>query len=90
MFCKYNNLLGEPNKGAHKARVFGFARNDILLTLILTIIICLIFKTNFIITLLVLFIIGELLHVLFCVNTKFVNMLGIKFNFNKNQNIRKS
>jgi hypothetical protein len=79
VFCKYSNLLGVPNEGAHKARVLGFARNDILLTIVLAIIICLIFKTNFLITLLITFVIGELLHLLFCVNTRFINMLGITF-----------
>lgn len=79
MFCKYSNILGKPEEGSHKTRFLGFARNDILLTIILTIVIYLIFKTNFLITLLITFIIGEVIHLMFCVNTRFINMLGIKF-----------
>jgi len=79
MLCKYQNLLGKPDEGVHKTRIFGFALNDIILTIILTLIISLIFKTQFLLTLIILFIIGEFLHLLFCVNTKFINLLGIKF-----------
>lgn len=83
MFCKYQNLLGKPNEGIHKTRIFGFALNDIILTLILTLIICYLFKTKkFVLILLILFLLGEFLHLLFCVNTKFINLLGIKFKEN--------
>jgi hypothetical protein len=75
MFCKYSGIFGEPGKGVHSIRLFNFAVVDVVSTIILAIV------TNFIIygtkgtytSLLVItitwFIIGILLHKLFCVKT---------------------
>lgn len=79
LLCQYKNIFGEPRKGVHSIRLFDFAIVDILLTIVVALFIAYIFKTSFLFTLLSLFIVGELLHILFCVETKFVNMLGIKF-----------
>lgn len=79
MLCQYKNILGEPRKGIHSIRLFDFAIIDIILTIILAIIIALIFKSSFVYTFLILFVIGQLCHIIFCVDTKFINMLGIKF-----------
>jgi len=79
LLCQYKNIFGEPRKGVHSIRLFDFAIVDIILTIFVALFIAYIFKTSFLFTLLFLFIVGELLHILFCVETKFVNMLGIKF-----------
>ena len=75
--CKYANLFGAPGTGLHKYRVFGLAAVDLLATLIAAW-----FASRWwgwrgfwgwINAFIVLFVIGEILHILFCVNTAFIN-----------------
>lgn len=73
--CKYRNYLGEPKKGVHKYRVADFAIVDIIMTIIGAMIISLIFRTNLLVTLGILFLIGIALHRLFCVRTTFDKLL---------------
>ena len=80
LLCQYNNILGVPKTGFHSHRLFGFAQNDILGTILIAVMIAYFFKTNFIYTLIILFIIATVLHLVFCVNTTFVNdVLRIRF-----------
>jgi hypothetical protein len=65
------NLLGEPRKGIHKARIPGtdISLVDTVATIIGAYFISKHFHSSFVYTLLILFILGEILHVLFCVET---------------------
>ena len=77
--CKYANALGEPGKGVHSIRVFNIAVVDVLFTIILALVFALFFKYAikleatftiiFIINLVSLFILGIILHKIFCVRT---------------------
>lgn len=77
--CKYSNIFGEPDKGVHAYRIFNIAIVDVILTLILAVLLALLFKYGFkfdlqlyilfIITAICLFILGIILHKLFCVKT---------------------
>ncbi len=67
--CKYKNALGVPGKGIHSYRIFNIAIADVIMTLIAALIISYFFKISFIKTSICLFIIGILLHRLFCVRT---------------------
>jgi hypothetical protein len=77
--CKYANKLGEPGKGPHSYRIFNIAIVDVLLTIIAALLFTLLFKyvikinspflNIFIITLISLFILGIILHRMFCVRT---------------------
>lgn len=76
--CKYKNILGKPNTGLHK-HLFGFAIGDLLLTILLSFIIMLYLKKFvskishsllFGIILLVLLLIAEYIHYIFCINKK--------------------
>lgn len=69
MLCQYKDILGVPGKGLHKYRIFNIAIVDVLLTIILAFFISYLFSLNFWITLFVLFLLGILLHRLFCVKT---------------------
>ena len=69
MLCKYKDVLGKPNTGIHKYRLFGIAIVDLLLTIIAALIISYVFRVSFWITLVVLLILGIILHHLFCVRT---------------------
>jgi len=82
LLCKYKNMFGEPGKGAHAARLFGLARNDILATLVGALVVTMyvnVNKTNFWKTFLkvsaALFVLGWVLHLLFCVKTPLTTFL---------------
>jgi hypothetical protein len=68
-FCKYKDLFGKPGKGVHSYRIFNIAIVDVLLTILGAFIISYFMKFNFATTLLVLFLLGIILHRLFCVRT---------------------
>lgn len=67
--CKYKNALGIPKKGIHSYRIFGIAIADVIMTLIGAWLISYFFKYSFINTLITLFILGIILHRIFCVRT---------------------
>jgi len=77
MFCKYKNILGQPNKGIHKYRIFNMAVMDILFTIIGAYIISIGFKLIFWRVLLFLFILGIFLHRIFCARTTIDKLLFI-------------
>lgn len=75
MLCKYKDLLGKPDQGIHQYRIFNIAIVDVIFTIIGAFIISYLFKTNFLVTLLILFLLGIILHRLFCVKTTIDKLL---------------
>jgi len=73
--CKYKNIFGIPNKGFHSYRIFGLAIFDILLTIVGSMILSYLFKKTFIFSFICLFILGIILHRLFCVRTTIDKLL---------------
>jgi len=69
MLCKYKDILGIPGKGLHQYRIFNIAIVDVLLTILAAFLISYFLSFNFWITLIILFLLGILLHRLFCVKT---------------------
>jgi hypothetical protein len=69
MACQYKNSLGVPGEGFHSARFMGLAVGDTVGTVILALIVARIFDFKFGPTLLFLFILGEILHWYFCVDS---------------------
>jgi hypothetical protein len=67
--CKYKNALGIPGTGIHSYRLFGIAIADVIMTIIGALFISYFFKYPFLNTLIFLFILGIILHRLFCVRT---------------------
>lgn len=74
--CKYSNIFGEPNKGAHAIRIGKFAAVDIILTGLAA------FALNkfkidcsLIVIFIILIIIAIIMHKVFCVKTALNNML---------------
>ena len=67
--CKYKDIFVEPKKGVHSYRFLDFAIMDIIFTIIGAYIISKYSNYNFYKILLFLFILGIILHKLFCVNT---------------------
>ena len=72
MLCKYKNIFGEENKGIHSYRLFNVAVVDVIATIILALLIS---RKHFIKILILLFILGIILHRLFCVRTTLDKLL---------------
>jgi hypothetical protein len=73
--CKYKNYFGEPGKGVHSYRIFNIAIVDVMMTLIGALIISYLSGIKFIWSALGLFLIGILLHRVFCVRTTLDKLL---------------
>ncbi len=73
--CKYRNALGVPGKGAHSIRLGGVAIVDVILTLVCAYIIAYFTRTSFAWTAAGLFLLGIILHRLFCVRTTIDRLL---------------
>jgi hypothetical protein len=70
MLCKYKNIFGKVNESVHSHRIFNLAIVDVIFTILIAFLIYLFIpKYNFFIILLCLFILGIILHRLFCVRT---------------------
>jgi hypothetical protein len=67
--CKYKNIFGEPNTGAHSYRVYDVAIVDVIFTIIGAYIVAKYMNVSFIITMIIAFALGIILHRLFCVRT---------------------
>ena len=73
--CKYSNIFGKPNEGIHSYRLFNIAIVDVIATLFIGYIINKITKIKLYIINIVLFIIGIIMHKIFCVNTTIDRLL---------------
>ena len=69
MLCQYKNLLGVPGEGIHKYRIFNIAIADVILTIILALFLSWLFNINFWLMLVFTFLLGIILHKIFCVKT---------------------
>lgn len=68
-FCKYKNLLGRVNRGVHSYRIYNIAVVDVLLTLVASYFLSKQTSLTFIQSSIIMFILGIVLHRLFCVRT---------------------
>ena len=69
MNCQYKDMFGKVDEGVHSYRVFNIAIVDVLATVVGAYIISYVTNKSFIGILIALFILGILLHHLFCVQT---------------------
>ena len=65
--CKYKDIFGKPGTGIHKYRWNKTAIVDYLGTIMLSMIISKVCDKPLVLTTIVCFIIGELLHYIFCI-----------------------
>ena len=77
MGCPYKYILGIPGRGFHASRFLGLAVNDTLGTIGLAIISAYIFNASFWKMLILWFVMGEILHYAFGVQTAFLTLIGI-------------
>ena len=73
--CKYKDALGESGKGIHSYRFMGVAIADVIMTIIGALLISFLIKKSFLLVLILLFILGIILHRLFCVRTTIDKLL---------------
>jgi hypothetical protein len=73
--AQYKDIFGKPREGIHSYRFMNFAIADTLLTIALAFIIALIFNLDLITCIIITFIVGELSHYLFCVDTQFILLI---------------
>jgi hypothetical protein len=78
MPCPYAAILGVPGQGVHATRIGGYARNDIVATIIVAAITSYFTSISFLTSLAGWFILGEVLHYVFGTQTAFLTTLGIK------------
>lgn len=76
-FKKYKFLLGFPKKGIHSYRILDTAIIDYLLTILLAIIISYISNIPLVLTTILCFILGIIIHLLFGIETNTLKFLGI-------------
>ena len=76
-FCKYKDILGKPKSGLHQYRVFNIAILDVLFTFILAKFVqyYIMEDTNIWIILITTFIVGIIIHRIFCVETTIDKLL---------------
>jgi len=75
--CPYSTLLGVRGQGVHSARIAGFALNDILATVLVAAITSYIANISFVYSLFGWFVLGEVLHYAMCVDTAFLELIGL-------------
>ena len=73
--CKDRNALGVPGKGVHSLRLGGVAIMDVVMTLVGAYIIAYYARASFAWTAAGLFLLGIVLHRLFCVRTTIDRLL---------------
>ena len=80
--CPFKDIFGRPREGPHSYRFADVAIVDTVLTFVLALIIQKIFFQNvsFFKVLMVTFIVGELMHWYFCVDSKVIQILKSTFN----------
>lgn len=77
MFCQYSNIFGKIKEGVHKYRLFDLAIADVIMTFIGAYFLQQVFfkKYEYYQVLLGLFILGIILHRIFCVKTTIDKLL---------------
>ena len=73
--CRYRDTIGQPGKGIHSFKICDIAVVDVVSTLIGAWIIAKVFKLNYLLTLLIFWILGMILHRIFCVRTTIDKLL---------------
>jgi hypothetical protein len=75
MFCKYKDVFGKPKEGVHKYRWFNVAVVDVGGTVVLAALLAWLFSWPFGATLIGMFLLGIVMHRMFCVRTTVDHLL---------------
>ena len=80
MKCPYAFIFGKPGEGVHSTRFMGYAVVDTIATILLAIVVTYLLDVDLWKTIVGLFILGEIMHYQFGVQTAFLSTLGITVN----------
>ena len=75
---KYKDIFGKPGTGIHKYRFLGTAISDYVLTIFLAVAISYFTKIPLVLSTIIAFISGIILHIIFGVETNSTRYLGFK------------
>jgi len=78
MGCPYKYVLGVPGQGFHSTRIFGYALNDTLATIVLAFLTSYLIRQLFLPVLVFWLVLGEILHYVFGTQTAFLTSIGVK------------
>jgi hypothetical protein len=73
--CEYASYFGNPNTGIHSYRFLNLAIVDVVMTILFSYFLSYIFRTSFMAICVMLFILGIILHRIFCVRTTIDKLL---------------
>jgi hypothetical protein len=76
--CPHKNILGTPNEGIHQYRILNIAIADVIGTIVVSYLLAKQLKQDFKLMLIVIFLLGIILHRLFCVETTIDKFLFTK------------
>jgi len=81
ILCKFKDSLGKPRKGSHSLRIpiLDVAAVDLILTILVAWGISYYFDYSFWYIFLAFFVLGFIMHKLFCVDTKFTKFIDSIF-----------
>jgi len=82
--CKYKSILGISGVGVHSYRLFNLPVVDVALTVLLAYLLSVWKRWIFWKTFIGLFVLGEILHYIFCVDTAVIVAMRGLFRFLKN------
>ena len=85
MPCPYAYALGVPGEGVHAKRIGGFSYNDIVMTIIAAILTAYVARISIVLSLVLWFVGGEILHYIFCVQTAFLTRIGVNADCSKSE-----
>lgn len=77
--CAYKNALGVAGKGFHSVRFMDVALGDYIGTILLAVLMSHVTKYPLVLTTIFMFVLGLILHILFCVPTSAAGFLGFTF-----------
>jgi len=77
MSCPRAFIFGKPGTGFHSTRFLGYAVGDTVGTILLALLTAWLFKINVILSILVWFVVGEVLHYYFGLQSAFLTTIGI-------------
>ncbi len=80
MLCEYKNIFGVPGKGFHSTRLLDVALFDYIGTIVLAIIVSKFTKLPLVLSTILMFVLGLILHWIFCVPTSALKFLGARAN----------
>jgi hypothetical protein len=71
-------MFGKPGTGFHSTRFLGYAVGDTVGTVVLALLTAWIFKINWVVSIVVWFVVGELLHYYYGLQSAFLTTIGVE------------